>query len=75
MYNVFEDILPRNVHDVADIKYALLNNGALSAVMTGTGSAVFGIYNNKTHAKKAFECLKLNYNECYLCEPIKNIPL
>lgn len=44
MYNVFEDVDDRRMRTVADIKSRLLDGGALGAVMTGTGSAVFGVF-------------------------------
>ena len=44
MYNVFEDVDDRRMRTVADIKSRLLDEGALGAVMTGTGSAVFGVF-------------------------------
>ena len=43
--NVFEEVLPEDLgRRVQDIKDALLAAGALGASMTGTGSAVFGIF-------------------------------
>jgi len=68
MYNVFEDVLPRGERDIAAIKYALIDSGALGAVMTGSGPAVFGLFDNKTDAANACEQLKINYNECFLAE-------
>lgn len=43
--NVFEEVLPEDLgRRVRNIKDALLDAGALGASMTGTGSAVFGIF-------------------------------
>ena len=71
MYNVFEDVLPRGARDIADIKYALLDNGALGAVMSGSGPAVVGLFDSKTLAQSA--CLNLNssYEECFLTETVE----
>jgi len=68
MYNVFEDVLPRGARDIEDIKYALLDYGAIGAVMTGSGSAVFGLYDSEQRAQEAHEHLKSNYIECYLAQ-------
>jgi len=65
MYNVFEDVLPRGERDIADIKYALLDNGALGAVMTGSGPAVFGLFDDEACSLLAYESLRRNYKECY----------
>ena len=71
MYNVFEDVLPRGEVDIAEIKSILLDNNALGAVMTGSGPAVFGIFDCLPHAQNAYEQLKINYKECYLTETIQ----
>ena len=68
MYNVFEDVLPRGARDIADIKNAMHDNGALGAVMTGSGPAVFGLFEDVTHAEKAHEQLKMSYKDCFLSE-------
>jgi 4-diphosphocytidyl-2-C-methyl-D-erythritol kinase len=70
MYNVFEDILPRGKPDIAEIKSRLLMNDALGATMTGTGSAVFGIFNDKESAQRAYESLKADYKSCFLAETV-----
>ena len=44
MYNVFEDVDDRRMRTVGEIKGRLLDHGALGAIMTGTGSAVFGVF-------------------------------
>ncbi len=69
MYNVFEDVLPRNCGEIADIKSALLSAGALGAAMTGTGSAVFGLFDRNDAAGAAYEALHEHYEECWLTRP------
>jgi len=68
MYNVFEDVLPHGKSDIEDIKGALLDNGALGTVMTGSGPAVFGIFNDVSNARNAYKKLNKEYNECFLTE-------
>lgn len=70
MYNVFEDVLPRGVREIADIKYEMLDSGALGAAMSGSGPAVFGLFSDLASARKAYERFRENYNECYLTETI-----
>lgn len=53
MYNVFEDVLPRNLREVSEMKSRFLDAGALGTVMTGTGSAVFGIFDDYDRAADA----------------------
>ena len=66
MYNVFEDILPRGKSEIEEIKSALLDNGALGSVMTGSGPSVFGVFDNENNAQAAYEQLKKEFEECYL---------
>ncbi len=54
MVNVFEEALPEaERRTVVDIKSALISAGALGACMTGTGSAVFGVFQSLEAAKQA----------------------
>lgn len=66
MYNVFEDVPDRRLSTVAEIKSQLIDHGALGAVMTGTGSAVFGIFDNLTSAENAADSLRETYRYCYI---------
>ena len=70
MYNVFEDVLPRGMHEITNIKSVMLDFGALGSVMTGSGSTVFGLFDNKKSALAAYNKLKEDYKECYLTETI-----
>ena len=73
MYNVFEDVLPRGERDITDIKLAMIDHGALGAVMTGSGPTVFGIFDNSTHAQNTYNYLKLNYQDCFFAMPTEKI--
>jgi 4-diphosphocytidyl-2-C-methyl-D-erythritol kinase len=68
MYNVFEDMLPHSKTDIIEIKNKLLESDALGATMTGSGSAVFGIYDNKKSAQRAYKHLKADYKSTFLAE-------
>lgn len=69
MYNVFEDVDDRRMRTVAGIKSRLLDYGALGSVMTGTGSAVFGVFRDKTAALAARDGLSGEYRFCRAAEP------
>ncbi len=71
MYNVFEDVLPQKYSEIWSIKSRLLDSGALGASMTGTGSAVFGLYDDEEAAEKAFAMLKKQYEECFLADTME----
>lgn len=71
LYNVFEDVSDRRIKTVGEIKSRLLDCGAAGAVMTGTGSAVFGIFTDAATARKAQSALLREYRFCCVAEPVK----
>ena len=73
MYNVFEDVSDRRMRTIREIKSALLDQGALGAVMTGTGSAVFGVFEDEAQAEKAREALKKDYRFCRTAVPVDRL--
>ena len=73
MYNVFEDALPRSAGEIAAIRGKLLDAGALGAIMTGTGSAVFGVFDREETAEAAYAFLKREYRECFLTRPVARL--
>ena len=66
MYNVFAEVDDRRLRAVREIKGTLLDSGALGAIMTGTGSAVFGIFRPDADCAKAVAELRREYSFC--CE-------
>ncbi len=65
MYNVFEDVPDRRHSTIAEIKSSMLDCGAMGSIMTGTGSAVFGIFPDEATAQGACEKLKMEFKLCY----------
>lgn len=68
LVNVFEQCA--KIKDVADIKEILLECGAAEAAMTGSGSAVFGIFTNKRQAKECERKLKERYPFACIARPV-----
>lgn len=75
MYNVFEEALPRSSAEIGSIRGTLLGAGALGAVMTGTGSAVFGVFEDRAAAAAAHDGLSRTYRECFLVRPVDRLEL
>lgn len=65
LYNVFEEAIG-NKKTVEVAKNKILQNGAKGVLMSGSGSCIYGIFDNKNTAKKAYEILKNQY-ETYIC--------
>lgn len=61
LYNTFEEVV-----EAKNIKDELIKNKALGALLTGSGSCVFGIFKNKEDAKLAYNNLKNRY-KTYIC--------
>lgn len=68
MYNVLENVTAIIHPVINDIKAELIENGALGAVMSGSGSSVFGIFDELSYAQKAYDKFKKTYNQVFLLE-------
>lgn len=68
MCNTFEQVtvLP----EVFEAKRKLLEAGALGSLMSGSGSAVFGVFDDTDMAKAACTGLSSAYKEVYYAEPV-----
>ena len=49
---------------------ALRKGGAEAALLTGSGSAVFGLFTDETAAKRTAEALRQTYPETRVCKPL-----
>lgn len=65
--NRFDDIL--QIPDVQIIKSLMDEYGALGSCMTGSGSAVFGIFKDELKVKEAYEVLK-PYGDVFITRPM-----
>lgn len=68
LHNVFEMVL--DIPEVAAIKEQMLRGGALGACMTGSGSAVFGLFDDADKAEDCAAELRREYDNVYLTEPV-----
>ena len=75
IYNVLEDYVPPQYSEVKVIKSKLIDLGALGASMTGTGSAVYGLFDSQDAARSAYDALKTQYRECLLAVTTEKLGL
>lgn len=68
--NLFESAV--NLGEVADIKARMLSHGALSSAMTGSGSAVFGLFSDRKSAEICKRELAENGFFSQVCETVAN---
>ena len=75
MFNVFEEVEDRRMRSETEIKHVLLDHGALGAVMTGTGSAVFGVFSDEAAAEACAENLRGEHKFCRVARPVGRLEL
>lgn len=67
LYNRFEDVA--GIDEISEIKEMMLRSGALGALMTGSGSAVFGIFDDRDKASSCEDNLSRKYDEVFIVHP------
>lgn len=65
MFNRFEQVILKDIPEVGDIKDLMLRRGALGAMMSGSGSAVFGIFDSEKNASAVKNIL--NDRDVFAC--------
>lgn len=70
MYNVFEEPILAVRPIAKEIREIMRDNGAVGAMMSGSGPSVFGIYTDKETAECVAERIKANGYFASVCKPI-----
>ena len=65
--NVLEPVSAARCPEIREAKEALLREGARAAAMTGSGSAVFGLFRTRQDALKASEPLSRRWKNIHFC--------
>jgi len=69
LYNDFERAVPKS-SSLPVIKTALRDQGALGTLLSGSGSAVFGLFNDQSAAAAAAEALKRVWPQVFVTRPV-----
>ncbi|MBR2714614.1 MAG: 4-(cytidine 5'-diphospho)-2-C-methyl-D-erythritol kinase [Ruminococcus sp.] len=69
LYNDFEVVM--QLDEINAIKKTMVKNKALGACMSGSGSAVYGIFLNEKTALNCKEVMQSEFEKLYVCSPIK----
>jgi 4-diphosphocytidyl-2-C-methyl-D-erythritol kinase len=64
--NDFEEIVKEKYPEIENIKREFIKYGAIFSSLSGTGSAVFGIFENRDSAEKTEEIFKKRYKDVFL---------
>ena len=71
IYNRFEEILEGEEKEkISYIKNTMEECGALGTAMSGSGSAVFGVFNSISKIKGCYKVLNQVYSETFICETV-----
>lgn len=70
LYNKFEGVISEGNENIAIIKKIMTKNGALGALMSGSGPSVFGIFENENDQANAYKALKEAKIRAFLCKTI-----
>ena len=68
--NALEPVVAAAHPEIAEIRRTLTACGALGSMMTGSGSAVCGIFPDDTAAQPALEALRTRYAQTFLAHPM-----
>lgn len=70
LFNKFESVIIPENPTILKIKDLLLSNGALGALMSGSGPSVFGVFENENDQKRALEALQKEKIQAFSCKSL-----
>lgn len=69
-YNKFESVIIPEIPKIQQIKDILLENGALGALMSGSGPSVFGVFSTEKEQNNAYKALCDAKIQAFLCKSL-----
>ena len=70
LYNIFESVVSPKIEDIEILKGKLISFGARGALMSGSGSAVFGLFATQLEADAAAEQIRGDGYWAISCRPL-----
>jgi len=70
LFNRFEELVFPDHPELPKLKADLLAAGATGALMSGSGSSVFGVATNEAHGNQILSAIQKKYNHCWLVHTI-----
>ncbi len=68
--NTLEYSSIKNMDIIRDLKNEILKNGAIGSAMSGSGSSVYGIFDNLYVAQRCYDIFKSRFNDVFLTRTI-----
>ncbi len=69
-YNIFEHVVPAVQPCVTPLKQLMTEQGAIRAMMSGSGPSVFGIFKNEADAARAASMARALGAVAFVCRPV-----
>ena len=70
MGNVFEQVVEKEYPEISDMKKKMLTLGAKGSMMSGSGTAVFGIFTDGDAINTAYDYFKVRYKDTFKAKMI-----
>ncbi len=70
LYNDFDPVVCAEFDEIARAKSALMNSGAQAAMLSGSGSAVFGVFENHDRANQAAMSVMGEFSQVFMTKTI-----
>lgn len=70
MKNLLENVTLKKHKILREIKKEMINNGALGAMMSGSGPTIFGFFDDMLKAQACYDKFKQRYNEVFITRTI-----
>lgn len=68
LYNVMQPVTVQDHPEIEEICAIMRDNGALNAIMSGSGPSVFGLFDSRAAAKVCWTVLAESYEETFLTQ-------
>lgn len=70
MFNVLQQVTEQMHPEIAEIRSRFMELGAEGTIMSGSGPTVFGVFEEKEAAERAYQVMQQRYQETFLAETI-----
>ena len=70
LFNVMEVVSKKLCPEISVVKDLINSFSPMGIIMSGSGTAVFGIFSEEKNALECLQKCSQSYKECHICEPI-----
>ncbi len=70
MKNLLENVTLLKYKEIISIKQAMIENGSIGSMMSGSGPTVFAFFDDMVKAQKCYDVMKKKYKDTYITRTI-----